>query len=123
MRGNAGGLAAIEANFAVDGLAFSDVSGLHAGENISGEITAKAMRQARSGSEVYGNGRLMWTWPQGEVFWQPLYFTAQGHHLHVNGELDDNIIRLLKGNLVLAGIGEADLSGVIDRSSQHGARS
>ena len=45
VRGNARGAAAIEANFAVDGLAFSDVSGLHAGENISGEITAKAMRQ------------------------------------------------------------------------------
>ena len=45
VRGNAGGTAAIEANFAVDGLAFSDVSGLHAGENISGEITARAMRQ------------------------------------------------------------------------------
>ena len=51
------------------------------------------------------------------MFWQPFYFTGQGHHLHVNGNLDDNIIRLLKGNLVLAGIGEADLSGVVDRSA------
>ncbi|MEO7465140.1 MAG: hypothetical protein ABIV42_06680, partial [Nitrosospira sp.] len=33
LRGDASGLAAIEANLIVDGLAFSDVSGLHAGEN------------------------------------------------------------------------------------------
>jgi hypothetical protein len=37
--------------------------------------------------------------------------------LRVSGNLDDGSIRLLKGNLVLAGIGEADLSGVADRST------
>lgn len=116
LRGNAGGLANIEANFAVDGLAFSDVSGLHAGENISGSIIAKAERQNSQPSNLW-EWQADVTWPQGEVFWQPLYFTGQGHRLHVNGNLDDNIIRLSKGNLVLAGIGEADLSGVADRST------
>ncbi len=116
LRGNAGALATIEANLAVDGLAFSDVSGLHAGENISGEITAKAERQGGRPGNLW-EWQADVTWPQGEVFWQPLYFTGQGHHLRVNGSLDDSIIRLLKGNLVLAGIGKVDLSGVADRST------
>ena len=113
---NAGGLANIEANLAVDGLAFSDVSGLHAGENISGEIIAKAeLRDSQPGNLWEWQADV--SWPKGEIFWQPLYFTGQGHRLRVNGNLDDSIIRLLKGNLVLAGIGEADLSGVADRAT------
>lgn len=116
LRGNASGLANVEANLAVDGLVFSDVSGLHAGENISGEIIGKAERQASQRRNAW-EWQADVTWPQGEVFWQPLYFTGQGHRLHVSGNLDDDIIRLLKGNLVLAGIGEADLSGVADRST------
>ncbi len=116
VRGNAGGPAAIEANFAVDGLAFSDVSGLHAGENISGEITAKAMRQGGQRSGLW-EWQTDVTWPQGEVFWQPLYFVGQDQRFNANGDLDENIIRLLKGSLALAGIGVAELSGVVERST------
>jgi hypothetical protein len=114
LHGDADGLAGVDANLALDGLAFSDVSGLHAGENIRGEINAKAVRE--------GNGQdRLWkwnadvNWPSGEVFWQPLYFSAQGQRLTASGELNENIIRILEGKFVLSGIGEMDLSGVIER--------
>ena len=116
LRGDASGLAALEASLIVDGLAFSDVSGLHAGENITGQIIAKATRQ--DGEQVnLWKWRSEVTWPQGEVFWQPLYFTGQGHRFIARGEVDENVIRLLEGNLTLSGIGEANLSGVIERST------
>jgi len=112
LRGGAEGVAAIETNLAVDGLAFSDASGLHAGENVSGEINAKAMRQ---GKLWQWQGDL--NWRSGEVFWQPLYLTGNGHRFIASGDVDENTIRLLKGNLKLAGIGEAELSGVMERPS------
>ena len=114
LRGNAGGLAAIETKLAVDGLAFSDASGLHAGENVGAEINAKAMRL---GKLWQWQGEL--DWRSGEVFWQPLYLAGNGHRFIGNGDRDENTIRLLKGNLKLAGIGEADLSGVIERSTNN----
>ena len=114
LRGSAEGVATIETNLAVDGLAFSDASGLHAGENVSGEINAKAIRQ---GKLWQWQGDL--NWRSGEVFWQPLYLTGNGHRFISSGDVDENTIRLLKGNLKLAGIGEAELSGVMERSTNN----
>ncbi len=116
LRGDASGLAAIDADLAVDGLAFSDISGLHAGENISGQITARAMRQEGERGNLW-RWRAELSWPQGEVFWQPLYFTGQGHRFIASGDVDENVMRLLEGNLILSGIGEAGLSGVVERST------
>ncbi|SHL18010.1 hypothetical protein SAMN05216428_101360 [Nitrosospira sp. Nsp11] len=114
LRGAAGGLAGIEAHLAVDGLAFSDASGLHAGENISVEVNAMARRD----EDKQGNSWLWHVdvdWPSGEVFWQPVYFAAQGHRFSASGQLDENTIRLREGKLVLSNIGEVNLSGLIDR--------
>ncbi|SCX62686.1 hypothetical protein [Nitrosospira sp. Nsp1] len=114
LRGAAGGLAGIEAHLAVDGLAFSDASGLHAGENISVEVNAMATRDERNEGNSWA-----WhadvNWPSGEVFWQPVYFAAQGHRFSGSGELDESTIRLRTGKLVLSNIGEMNLSGLIDR--------
>lgn len=118
LRGNAEGLVAMEANLAVDGLAFSDASGLHAGEKVSGEINAKAMRLGkRLGKLWQWQGDL--NWRSGEIFWQPLYLTGNGHRFISSGDMDENTIRLLKGNLKLAGVGEAELSGVMERSANN----
>jgi hypothetical protein len=114
LHGNADGLAGVEANLALDGLAFSDASGLHAGENISGEINAKALREG-DGQDRLWRWHAEVNWPSGEVFWQPLYFAAQSQRLTATGELNENIIRILEGKLVLSGIGEMNLSGVIER--------
>ncbi|BCT68767.1 hypothetical protein [Nitrosospira sp. NRS527] len=114
LRGAAGGLAGIEAHLAVDGLTFSDASGLHAGENISVEVNAMATRDERKEGNAWA-----WhadvNWPSGEVFWQPVYFAAQGHRFSGSGELDESTIRLSTGKLVLSNIGEMNLSGLIDR--------
>lgn len=114
LRGATGGLAGIEAHLAVDGLAFSDASGLHAGENISIEVNAMATRnEGKEGNAWAWHADV--NWPSGEVFWQPVYFVAQGHRFSGSGELDESTIRLRAGKLVLSNIGEMNLSGLIDR--------
>lgn len=114
LHGDADGLAGIEADLAVNGLTFSDASGLHAGEDISGQINAKAQREGSEKAHLW-KWQADASWPGGEVFWQPLYFAGQGQRLSASGELNENIIRILDGKLVLSDIGEVDLSGVIER--------
>ncbi|PTR16946.1 hypothetical protein C8R31_10199 [Nitrosospira sp. Nsp2] len=115
LRGNADGVAEISANVAVNELAFSDASGLHAGENIGVEVNINAKRG-------YGPTRRLWEWQtgvnwlQGEVFWQPLYFVGRDYRFNASGDLYETILRLAKGNLFLKDIGEMDFSGVVDTS-------
>jgi hypothetical protein len=114
LRGANSGLAGIEVHLAVDGLAFSDASGLHAGENISVEVNAMATRdEGKEGNSWAWQADV--DWPSGEVFWQTVYFAAQGHRFSASGDLDENTIRLRAGKLVLSNIGEVNLSGLIDR--------
>jgi hypothetical protein len=116
LRGKANGLAELAANVAVNELAFSDASGLHAGENIGVTVDVNA-------TGGHGPTGRLWEWQvganwvQGEVFWQPLYFVGQGYRFNANGDLDETILRLAKGNLFLTDIGEMDFSGVVDTST------
>lgn len=116
LRGKANGLADIAARMTVNGLAFSDASGLHAGENLGVELNVNAARGPDS-----ARGLWKWqagaNWMRGEVFWQPLYFVGQGDRFYANGDLDETILRLTKGKLFLDEIGEMDFSGVVDTST------
>ena len=113
LRADLDGPADIDARLAVEGVAFSDASGLHAGENISVTVSANATRRLGWKGHFW-EWHADTHWPQGEVFWQPLYFAAQGHRFNARGELDGGILRLRTGKLALAGIGEIDLSGSMD---------
>ena len=114
LSGTADGMAEITANVVVNELAFSDASGLHAGENIGVEVNANAM-------QVGGRKDRRWEWQadanwlRGEVFWQPLYVVGEGYRFSAEGDLDDNLIRVNKGKLSLKDIGEMDFAGAIDR--------
>jgi hypothetical protein len=120
LRADLDGPADIDARVAVEGVAFSDASGLHAGENISVTLDARAKRTP---GQIPGQKTHLWKWqadtywPQGEVFWQPLYFAAQGHRFSARGELNGGLLRLRTGKLALAGIGEIDLAGSMDWSA------
>ncbi|MBN9132260.1 MAG: hypothetical protein J0H48_02685 [Nitrosospira multiformis] len=121
LRADLDGPADIDAHLAVEGVAFSDASGLHAGENISITVDAEARRTLRRipGQKAHGwEWQADAHWPQGEVFWQPLYFAARGDRFSARGELDDNILHLRTGKLSLAEIGEIDLSGSMDWSAR-----
>ncbi len=97
---------------AVD-LAFSDVSGTHAGDKISAQLSLNG--------EASGAA---WRWrsdvqmASGELLWQPFYFAKGGHRLQASGKANPGEIGIDKGELVLAGVGALRFSGSWDRAAK-----
>lgn len=81
-------------------VAFSDAAGLHAGEKVGGRVNLEALR---AGERWQWQGSL--DWPDGEVFWQPLYFPAGGHALKARGWLSHEMLEVEEGSAELGGIG------------------
>jgi hypothetical protein len=65
---------------------FSDASGLHAGEKVSGKLSLNAMQDAKT-----WRWQADMDWQKGEVFWQPFYFASGGHQLKASGLLDTSV--------------------------------
>jgi hypothetical protein len=113
--GDADGLTHVAVDLSVHALGFSDQAGLHAGEKIEFAFRANADYLPKN-NEWHWDAALKW--PQGEVFWQPVYFVGNGHDLHLNGVLSNESVRLHDGKLSLVGIGEFEFSGLIMRSDE-----
>ena len=112
LSGNTDGIVRIAAALHIDALAFSDRSGLRAGENVNMAIDFNAEHLQRSNkwqwqSEIH--------WLAGEIFWQPLYFSGGGYSLNLAGVLSEKSIRLSNGKMALQDIGELDFSGLLAR--------
>lgn len=116
LSGDGASVTAFSARLNISNLAFSDTSGLHAGERISLQFDMDA-QQSRHGWRW--QSRLIW--PEGEIFWQPFYFSGGAHQLTTGGTIKDGYIHLSQGEFNLAGIGKADFSavfGIADQSWQ-----
>lgn len=100
-------LTALRGTARLNNMAFSDASGLHAGDKLGGTLTFAAQRR--------GNG-WRWTttadWRTGEVFWQPLYFARGGQQVQAHGRLAHGRLQISGGTIRLAGIGAASINGV-----------
>ncbi len=113
LSGYEGSISEFTAQLNIAELSFSDPSGLHAGEQISLQLDAKAWQQQDSWQ---WQGRMMW--PEGEVFWQPFYFTGEGHQLAARGMIRDQYVSVEQGIVSLSGIGRADFSIEADISER-----
>ena len=102
----------LTAELAVRGAAFSDASGLHAGEKVEGTVSVNAEPR---GEEWHWRATL--SWKDGEIFWQPLYLRGAGHTLAAEGTLDASRIAIKHGRVRLASVGEAEFDGAWDRQS------
>lgn len=111
--GSRTGVGSVTADAVFKELAFTDASGLHAGEKIGGGVRCHASR--RKGGWLW-RGEVDWT--SGEVFWQPLYFARGGHRFAGQGSLEADLLRVSQGSLQLAGVGEAQLSGAWDMAGR-----
>jgi hypothetical protein len=92
--------AAVNAKLDIDGLAFADASGLHAGEKIAGALTADATGK---GDDWRWTAQLAWR--AGEVFWQPFFVTANKQALRAEGTTGKGLTELRGGVLEAPGIG------------------
>ena len=95
----------VSGRLAIDELAFSDASGLRAGEKIGATLEASATAQ---GNDWHWNARLAWR--SGAVFWQPLFVSAKDQRLHLEGSTRSGITDITRGRLELPDVGGVDLS-------------
>lgn len=96
----------LKARIDVDGLAFADAAGLHAGEKIAATLQADA---ARKGDDWRWQARLAWR--AGAVFWQPVFVAAKGQRLEAEGVTAQGVTRVHNGRLELPGIGTVGFNG------------
>ncbi len=101
------------ANLEVKALAFSDSQGLHAGEQLALRLNARAKQEKNT---WYWQG--IFNWLNGEVFWQPFYFSGVGQQLAVNGTFDDHKFLVEQGELQLTGIGKFLFAGEMNIADQ-----
>jgi len=113
LSGSGTATSALSAHLNVSQLSFSDASGLHAGEHISLQIDADAQQ---TGRDWQWRGKIAWL--EGEIFWQPFYFSGQGHELTIAGTLHDRHINVTHGRVDLVGMGKAKFSAVADMTDR-----
>lgn len=97
---------AIKARLALDGFAFADASGLHAGEKVGATLEADAREK---GGAWHWNASLLWR--TGEVFWQPIFMAAKRQRLKLRGTTEQGLTHVREGRLELPGIGAVAFSG------------
>lgn len=114
LSGNAEGVADIDIALMVDALAFSDNSGLHAGEDINVAIN---MTATHSLIDNRWHWRSDINWQNGGVFWQPLYLTGRGHRLDLEGVANEETVQLHKGKLNFVDVGAFEFSAVVARQN------
>ncbi len=99
------------AELTVTNFGFGDDSGLHAGEKIAATFALQAQQR---GGQWQWQGKL--AWHGGDVFWQPLFIGGVGHALNLTGTLDAQRVSVEHGRLALAGIGDFDFHGTLERA-------
>ena len=104
---------AIKARLEIDGVAFADASGLHAGEKIGATLEADAAEKA---NEWRWSARLAWR--SGEVFWQPLFLSAKGQRLRMQGVTARGKSEVGEGELELPAVGTIAFNARWDHASR-----
>jgi len=107
----------VEGRMDLSDLAFSDESGLHAGEKVAGRARLAATRRGEGGE---------WSadaeWTAGEIFWQPVYLSGGGYRVSAHGPLARERVGVTAGTAVLGSIGAAEFKGEWDSALGEVAR-
>ena len=106
---------AIEAEIIFTDANFSDESGLHAGEKLTGNVKlsaqletnktqTKSAKKSDSNSDTWRwQGHFNWT--AGELFWQPFYFGKAGNEFKISGTYSAPFLNIEQANLKINEIG------------------
>jgi len=108
----AGGRILAQGEITLRGIAFSDASGLHAGDALGGRVAFSANAQ---------DGAWRWagdaTWSDGEVYWDPVY-TKAGYRLAADGIYRGGVVDIVQATLAAPDIGEVRASGSVDLAAR-----
>jgi len=105
----AGNAPQFDIDLQLDKGSFSDAAGLHAAENLSGNLS---MRLGRLGAGWQWQGDI--NWQKGEIFWQPFYIANGGHRLKAVGNIEDNLLSFNQAYLYVKDVGELSANGQWD---------
>ncbi len=97
------------ADITFDDASFSDESGLHAGEKLTGQIKLAAKN---NGSQWLWNGLI--SWDKGELFWQPFYFGKAGNTFEINGTFKQPMLTINQASLLVNEVGKMSASARIN---------
>lgn len=80
---------------------FSDESGLHAGENLTGQV--KLAAKSINDSWIWSG---LISWDKGELFWQPFYFGKAGNKFEINGTFKAPMLNVENASLMVNEVGK-----------------
>lgn len=90
----------LEMQLAVKEAKFSDASGLHAGERLTGVLDLAA-HEASDGWRWQG----IFEWQAGELFWQPFYFAEGNKRFEIRGRYQSPLVDIEQATLWLPEVG------------------
>jgi hypothetical protein len=100
-------------DIAFNGASFSDESGLHAGENLTGQVKLAA----KNINNIWQWSGLI-SWDKGELFWQPFYFGKAGNQFEINGTFKQPILNIENASLLVNEVGKMTSSVQINTQTK-----
>jgi hypothetical protein len=88
-------------DIAFNDVSFSDESGLHAGEKLTGQVKLAA----KNISNIWQWNGLI-SWDKGELFWQPFYFGKAGNQFEINGTFKEPVLNIENASLMVNEVGK-----------------
>lgn len=92
---------------------FSDATGIHAGEKLTGKVILAARKQA---DIWHWSGVFNWT--DGELYWQPFYFGKAGNSFAIGGTFKAPILQIREANLLMNEVGSMSASAQFNTQSK-----
>ncbi len=92
---------------------FSDATGIHAGEKLTGKVILAARKQA---DVWHWSGVFNWT--DGELYWQPFYFGKAGNSFAIGGTFKAPMLQIREANLLVNEVGSMSASAHINTQTK-----
>jgi hypothetical protein len=100
-------------DIAFNAASFSDESGLHAGENLTGQVKLAA----KNINNIWQWSGLI-SWDKGELFWQPFYFGKAGNQFEINGTFKQPMLNIENASLLVNEVGKMTSSVQINTQTK-----
>ena len=97
---------------------FSDESGLHAGDKLTGKIKVSAELQKDAAKKDIWHWKGLFSWTEGELFWQPFYFGKAGNEFNVSGTYAEPWLNIQQANLKINEVGNMSASAELNTKTK-----